>query len=108
MTEQDSWDGNFHPISLHGTLKYLLSDSKNIKEPLRYITKYIKNKGIKPNKVNNVLDLKGIGKAAWNFISALYEFSWDILITDKDSWSFRQKVTSKFTPKIQEIKKKIQ
>jgi len=85
VTEQDSWDGNFHPISLHGTLKYLLSDSKNIKKLLRYITKYIKNKDIEPNKVNNILDLKGIDEAAWNFISALYEFSSDILITDKDN-----------------------
>jgi len=85
VTEQDSWDGNFHPISLHGALKHLLLDSKNIKKPLRCITKYIKNKDIEPNKANNVLDLKGIGEAAWNFISALYESSWDVLIASKDN-----------------------
>ena len=106
VTEQDSWDGNFHPISLHSTLKHPLSDSKNIKEPLRCITKYIKNKDIEPNKANNVLDLKGIGEAAWNFISALYESSWDVLIADKGNWSFRQRVTLRFTLKIQEIRKK--
>jgi len=41
VTEQDSWDGNFHSISLHSTLKYLSSNSKNIKEFLHRMTKYI-------------------------------------------------------------------
>ena len=41
VTEQDSWDRNFHFILLHGTLKYLLSNSKNIKEFLHCMTKYI-------------------------------------------------------------------
>ena len=37
------------------------------------MTKYIKNKSIEPNKANNVLDLKGVDEAIWNFISALYK-----------------------------------
>jgi len=37
------------------------------------MTKYVKNKSIKRNKTNDVPDLSGIGKVAWNFISALYE-----------------------------------
>ena len=49
------------------------------------MTKYIKNKSIEPNKANNVLDLKDIGEAAWNFISTLYNSSWDTLISDKDN-----------------------
>ena len=28
---------------------------------------------IEPNKANDVLNLKGVGEAAWNFISALYD-----------------------------------
>ena len=43
---------------------------------------------------------------AWNFISALYKSEWDTLVTDKDNKSFRQKIVSKFTLKIQEIKTK--
>ena len=28
---------------------------------------------IEPNKANDVLNLKRVGEAAWNFISALYD-----------------------------------
>jgi len=73
VTEQESWNGNFYPISLHGALKYLLSNSKNIKKSLHCMTKYIKNKSIKRNKTNDVPNLNSIGEAAWNFISALYK-----------------------------------
>jgi len=72
MTEQDLWNGNFHSILLYSTLEYFLLDFKNIKEFLYYISKYIENKKINGNKVNNVLDLEGIGKATWNFISTIY------------------------------------
>ena len=68
--------------------------------------KYIKNKSIEQNKTNNVPDLSGISEVAWNFISAFYKSGWDLLVFDKDSWTFRQKVASKFTPKVQEIKTK--
>jgi len=37
------------------------------------MAKYIKNKNIEPNKTKNVLDLKGVDEATWNFISALYK-----------------------------------
>ena len=80
---------NFYPISLHGILKYLLSDSKNIKKSLHHITKYIKNKNIKKNKVNNASNLSGIDKVAWNFISTLYKLGWDSLVFDKDNQTFR-------------------
>jgi len=70
------------------------------------MTKYIKNKSIEPNNANDILDLKGVDKAIWNFISTLYKLEWDSLVTDKDNQSFRQKFSSKFTPKVQEIKNK--
>ena len=35
--------------------------------------KYILNKSIVGDKANDVKDLEGIGKAAWEFILALYE-----------------------------------
>ena len=99
-------DKNFYSISFHSTLEYLSLDFKNIKELLRCITKYIKNKSIQSNKVNDVPDLKRIGKVAWNFISASYESNWDSLITDKDNCSFWQKIKLKFTPNIQVFKNK--
>ena len=98
--EQDSWDGNFHPISLHGTLEHLSSDSKSIKESLCQMTKYIKNKNIEHNKANDISDLSGVGEVAWNFISAIYEPDWNSFVTNKENRTFRQWIVFKFTLKI--------
>ena len=67
---------------------------------LCWMMNYIFNKKIEKGKVNNWNDLKGIGKEAWNFISAFYNMSWDTLIADSNSSSFRNKVLAKFMPKI--------
>ena len=53
------------------------------------MAKYIKNKKINVNKSNKVSELRGIGKATWKFLSAIYNSEWDSLITDKDNNSFR-------------------
>jgi len=50
---------------------------------------YILNKKIKGGKVNDVNDLKGISKAAWGFISSLYNSGWDELIANNNKFSFR-------------------
>ena len=63
---------SFHPISLYSSIEYLASDSKNIRDSLNHIAKYISNKQINPKKSNNVEDLKDIGKAIWNLISSIY------------------------------------
>ena len=73
VTEYDSWDRIFHPISLYSALEHLPYDTKNIKELLHHMNNYIKNKNIESNKINNVLDLKGISEVAWSFISAIYK-----------------------------------
>ena len=57
-------------------------------------------KKIEKGKVNNLDDLKGIGKEAWNSISAFYNVGWDTLIADSNGGSFRNKVAAKFMPKI--------
>ena len=88
-TESDLWNGNFHPILLHGSLEQLLSDSKNIIDSLYYIAKYIKNKKIDIAKSNNIEDLKDMGEAAWNFVSSIYSLGWDSLIADNRGNSFR-------------------
>jgi len=62
-TKQDLWDGNFQAISLYSVLKHLPLNSKNIKESLHCMTKYIENKKVKKNKANDVPDLSGIDKA---------------------------------------------
>ena len=32
--DPESWDGNFHAISLHRSMEYLVLDAKNIKKTL--------------------------------------------------------------------------
>jgi len=62
--DQDLWNSTFQPISLHSLLEHLPSDIKNIKMPLSCVTKYILNKLVERCKVNDLDDLKGIGKVA--------------------------------------------
>jgi len=68
------------------------------------MTKYIKNKKIENNKANKVSDLNSINKTIWKFIFAIYNSELDSLIADKNNKSFRQKVSSKFTPKLNIVK----
>ena len=100
-TEPELWDGGFHAISLHRSIKYLSSDTKNIKNSLNFMAKYISNKKIESSKSNNLEDFKGIGKATWNFISLVYNTNWDSLYVDNHSNSLRKKISAKFTPKVQ-------
>ena len=37
----ESWNGNFHTISLHGSLEHFASDIKSIKKSLKRMQKYI-------------------------------------------------------------------
>ena len=62
--DQNLWDSEFRTISLHGSIKYLASDIKNIKESLFRMEKYTLGKGIDSNKTNKIKDLKELGKAA--------------------------------------------
>ena len=98
--DPESWDGNFQAISLHGSLEHLASDMKNIKESLTRMRKYILGKTIEGGEANRVKDLEGVGKAAWGFISSLYEAHWDSLIVDESNTSFRNMVKSKFSPQV--------
>ena len=98
--EPKLWNGNFHPISLYESIKYLVSDSKNIKDFLNFIAKYIINKQVNPTKSNDLKDFNGISEAIWNFISSIYQSKWDSLIANKNSNTLRQKISAKFTLKI--------
>ena len=95
----NTWNSNFHSISLYDSMEYLASDAKNIKESLYYIIKYILNKKVKSGKANDVNDFKGVGKAAWGFISSLYKSEWDKPIADSNNHFFRYKVKAQFTQK---------
>ena len=90
--DPESWDSDFHVISLHRSIEHLVSDIKNIKDSLYRIGKYIKDKSIIKNNSNDIKYLDSISKVAWEFLSAFYEAHWDSLHVDKFNTSFRSKV----------------
>jgi len=72
-TDPKIWGGSFHPISLHSSIEHIVSDVKNIKDFLKFMTKYISNKQVDSAKANELDDFKGIGEVVWNFISSVYD-----------------------------------
>jgi len=98
--DPDSWDGNFHAVSLHGSMEHLASDALNIKESLFRMCKYILGKSIKNSGANDVEDFKGMGKAMWEFISTIYDSHWDSFFVDDNNTTFRNKVKSQFSPQV--------
>jgi len=99
-TEPELWSGNFHPISLHGSIEHIALDAKNIKDSLNFIARYITNKQVDSSKLNDLEDFNGISKAIWNFISSVYQSNWDSLYADKQSNLLRRKIATKFTPRV--------
>ena len=73
---------------------------KNIKDSLNFIARYISNKKINPKTANEFKDFDSIGDAVWNFISLVYQSSWDSLYTDNKTKTLREKISTKFTPRI--------
>jgi len=98
--ESELWSGNFHPISLHGSIEQIASDTKSIKDSLNFMARYISNKMVNPKTANDLKDFDGIGNAVWNFLSLVYQSGWDSLHTDNKSKTLREKISSKFTPRI--------
>jgi len=64
------------------------------------MAKYISNKKVNPKNANNLKNFDGIGDSVWNFISMVYQASWDSFLTDNKSKSLREKIASKFSPRI--------
>jgi len=62
-TEPNLWSGNFHPISLHGSIEQIASDTKNIKDSLNFMARYILNKKVNPKTANNFKDFEDMGDA---------------------------------------------
>ena len=89
-------DGRFHVTSLHGAMKHMASDVKNIKDSLYRIGKYIRGKSLEDNP-NNCKKLEEVGKKLWKFLSSIYESHWNGLYADSSNNTFRSLVSSKFT-----------
>jgi len=60
-TDPKIWNGGFHPISLHSSIEHIASDTKSIKDSLKFMAKYISNKQVEPAKANDLKDFNGIG-----------------------------------------------
>ena len=97
LLDPNSWDGDFRVISLHGSIEYLSSDIKIIKELLSRMEKFILGKSIDSSKANNIKDFEGLGKAAWGFISVFYSSQWDSLLVDGTNYYFRNNIKSQFS-----------
>ena len=97
--EPELWSRSFHPISLHGSIEHLASDTKNITDSLNFLAKYIQGKKTSGNDVNNLAEFDGMGDAIWNFISAVYTSKWDALFTNQKLNNLRSKISSKFIPR---------
>ena len=81
-------------------MEFLEIDSKNIYTSLLYIANFIRSRKVVKGKANEIPELKGFGKAAWNFVFSIYESGWDSLSIDKYNNLFRTKVLNKFMPKV--------
>jgi len=66
---------------------------------LDFLAKYIRNKQVNGNMINDLADFDGMGDAIWNFISSVYDAKWDALYTDNNVNTLRAKVSLKFTPR---------
>ena len=64
------------------------------------MVRYITNKKVNPKTANDLKDFDGIDNTVWNFISSVYQSGWDSLYTDNKSKTLREKISSKFTPRI--------
>jgi len=73
--ELNTWNSEAYPISIFGSMEFLEIDAKNMYTSLLCIMNYIRSRKVKSGLINNVLQLKGFGEAAWNFISSIYKSS---------------------------------
>ena len=64
------------------------------------MARYISNKKVNLKTANNLKYFDGTGDAVQNFLSLVYQSSWDSLHTDNKSKTLREKISSKFTPRI--------
>jgi len=103
-TEPELWSGSFHPISLHGSIKQIALNAKNIKVTLDFMAKYITNKQVNSSYANDLKEFDGMGNAIWKFISSVYEAKWDSLYTDNRTNTLRSKISGKFTLRSTPIK----
>ena len=101
--EPEAQDSKAYFSFLFDTMKFLKIDAKKIYTSLLYIANFIKSREVQAGFVNNIPQLKDLGKAMWNFISSIYKAKWDSIDINDNSF-FRTRVSNKFTPKVPKTK----
>lgn len=87
------WDSNFYSISLFSIYKYLEDDTKNIICSLLRIVVFIKQWPLENKMVKDIPQISKFGFVAWEFLSAIYKFGWNMLTANSDNWTSRQYVS---------------
>ena len=64
--------GIWNIISSWLLISQIALDTKNIKDSLNYMAKYISTKKVNLKTANEFKDFDGIGDVVWNFISSVY------------------------------------
>ena len=64
------------------------------------MAKYISNKKNNPKSSNDLEDFNSISDVVWNFLSSVYQSSWNSLYTDNHSKSLREKILAKLTLRV--------
>ena len=64
------------------------------------MVKYISNKKVNSKSSNDLEDFNSTGDVVWNFLSSVYQSSWNSLYTDNRSKSLREKILAKLTPRV--------
>ena len=81
-------------------MEFLEINTKNLSTSLLQMDNFIHNRNLKGNNEDNITVLKSFGHAAWSFILSIYKARWDLLIVSNGNKIFRETITSKFMPKI--------
>ena len=64
-------------------MEFLEINSKNIYTSLLDMANFIRSRKVVNSKANDVPEIQGYGKAAWNFVFSIYKSEWNSLSTNK-------------------------
>ena len=85
LTNPNLWDGNFIATSLFSTNEFLQSNVHNMVCSLQCMACFLKQQSLERHDGNNISQLELFGKSAWDFISTIFESSWDQLHSSKNT-----------------------
>jgi len=79
LADPSLWDSNFGVTSLFGTNKFLQNNVNNMAMSLLHMATFLNQRKLDNQDGNDSQQLSSFGDTTWQFISAIYESSWDSL-----------------------------